>query len=100
MGAHNNKKSIKPEKETVKKNDTVETNKDKIEEFLEVLVNEGLDTNLPPGASKWAEEHFDKKWLEDFKNDLKTLSDEILTSHYFPSEPTMILLKLAFLLRK
>lgn len=113
MGSHNNKKSIKPEvvKNESKVESKIETEqdtnledpqskKDKIDQFLDTLVKDGLDSNLPPNSCKWAEEHFGKEWLEEFKQDLETLTDELLTSHYFPSEPTMILLKLVFLLRQ
>ena len=115
MGSHSNKKSIKPEKvvEIVKeeKVEKVEDQKvepisspvspdDRVDRFLDTLVTVGLDNRLPPNALKWAEENFGKEWTEQFGKDLNTLTDELLTSHYFPSEPTMILLKLVFLLRQ
>ena len=123
MGSHSNKKSIKPEKvveivkeENVEKVEKVENRKaedqkvepisspvspdDRVDRFLDTLVTVGLDNRLPPNALKWAEENFGKEWTEQFGKDLNTLTDELLTSHYFPSEPTMILLKLVFLLRQ
>lgn len=119
MGAHTNKKSVKPEKVDPKKVETKNVNpenidpktvesvnkrspkeKDKIDQYLETLVSVALNSELPDSCKDWAVQKFGKEWIDQFSEDLKTLGDELLTSHYYPAEPTMILLKLAFLLRQ
>lgn len=118
-GKHKNKKSVRPDKiesRTSKESKVEKDNKvnaeeklipgykknqnQKVLDFLNILVEDGLDSNLPKSVEDWAIEHFDKQWLEEFMGDLKLLKEEILTSNYFPSQQQLLLLKFVFLLRQ
>ena len=117
-GKHKNKKSIKPKPfvETIKtdvKSGIVEKDEperlipgfkkcqdEKVLDFLNTLIEDSLDTNLPKSVENWAIENFDKEWLEDFVSDVKLLKEELLTSAYFPSQEKMVLLKFLFLMRQ
>lgn len=125
MGSHTNKKSIKPEKvpevkpveekgqgqglqkglekpldEKVVETRPNKTKDERITNFLNTLITDGLEPTLPPSSLEWAETNFGKEWTEQFFEDMKILMDELLTSHYYPPEPMVLLLKLAFLLRQ
>lgn len=117
-GNHKNKKSFKPElKVETKVEPKVELKSPSVKEerlipgykksedkkvldFLDILVNDSLTNKLPSSVEKWAVEHFDQKWLDDFMSDVTMLKEEILSSNYFPTQEKMILLKLIFLLRQ
>ena len=73
---------------------------EKVLDFLNTLIEDSLDSNLPESVEKWAIENFDKAWLEDFLSDVKLLKEELLTSAYFPSQEKMVLLKFLFLMRQ
>ena len=113
-GKHKNKKSIKPVVKHIEHVEAVKTNvenndlipgfkkckNEKVLDFLNTLVEDSLDTNLPKSVENWAIENFDKAWLEEFLSDVAMLKEELLTSSYFPSQEKMILLKFLFLFRQ
>jgi hypothetical protein len=76
------------------------TNNPRVLEFFNTLVEDSLNTNLPPLVQQWAIENFDEKWLKEFLSDVKNLQEEMLTSTNFPSKDKLILLKLLFLMRQ
>ena len=119
-GKHKNKKSTKPKpvvektyEKTFEKSSETETKtndrlipgfkkcqNEQVLDFLNTLVEDGLDTNLPKSVENWAIENFDKEWLQAFLSDVELLKEEILSSAYFPSQEKMILLKFLFLMRQ
>lgn len=114
-GNHKNKKSMKPEirKEPISEKNVEEkyieerlipgnkkTDSEKVLSFLNTLLEDSLQENLPKNVEKWAIENFDKEWTEEFLKDIKTIKKRMLNSSYFPSNETMFLLKYIFLLNR
>ena len=113
-GKHKNKKSVKPKPKEYKE-EAVNTsniqdekfvpgakkgNNDKHLNFLNTLVTDSLDPVLPDDVRKWAIENFDNEWVETFVSDITLVKKDILSSKFLPSERTLLLLKLIFLLRQ
>ena len=69
-------------------------------EYLNLLVEDSLQSKLPKPVCEWAIENFDKKWLVEFLDDIKNVKYKILTSNYYPSQETLFLLKYIFLLQR
>ena len=113
-GSHNNKKSTKPDPRpaikagmntpATKPKKLVpgkpKTDDEKISSYLETLVEDGLNPNLPKSVKDWAIENFDEEWLNDFLKEIEVLKDELLSSHYYPSHEKMLMLKYIFLLQR
>ena len=103
-GNHKNKKSTKPDpRPAIKaglKPGHVKTKDEKIQEYFGILLEDGLDLDLPESVRKWAIENFSEVWLEDFLSDISILKEELITSHYFPDMKQMLMLKFIFLLRQ
>ena len=109
---HKNKKSKKPIRVEVHKDDgyykksnkqntsnnSSSNNKNITDEFIKTLIEDSL-TGLNQNSVKWANETFDEEWVKEFTTDIKILKQDFLTG-YYPSETNMLLLKYIFLLQR